>query len=62
MCVQNDGSPPPTATYLWWNRLKRLQSTLIVVATKRQPTDGCLRVQGTEPSSGSTHSTPHTHM
>lgn len=61
-CVCRMMVAPPMATYLWWNRLKRLQSVLIVVAAKRQPTDGCLRVQGTEPSSGSTHSTPHTHM
>lgn len=46
---------PPTATYLWWNRLERLQSVLIAVATERQLTDGCLQVSDTGPSAESTH-------
>lgn len=59
--VQSGGSPP-TATYLWWNRLERLQSVLIAVETKRQLTDGCLQVQCTGLPATSTHNTPRAHM
>lgn len=52
--VWRDDSPP-TATYLGWNRLERLQSVLIAVATERQLTDGCLQVLDTGPSAESTH-------